>query len=160
MKILVDWRASVLAGLVAGTLALILNLTLLPAIIGGTAELVLRYFASIMLGEGVVNPGYDYGTITAIVAVLTHYLLSILLTMIIAFVVHSRGVVGGTIGGAILGLAIYLINMYAVTAIFYWFFTLESTIFLVLHMIFGAMAGALYEVMEREEYEVAQGERS
>ena len=158
MKILVDWRAAILAGLAAGTLFLILNLLLIPEIIGGTTEMVIRYLASIPLGQQVVNPGYDYGSITVVVAVLLHYLLSVLFAMVVAFVVHRSGVVGGTIGGLILGLAFYLINMYAATEVFYWFFALESTIFLIAHLFFGAAVGALYEVMERREYEIAQGE--
>ena len=76
----------------------------------------------------------------------------------VAYVVHRWGVVGGTIGGAVLGLSIYLINMYTLTLLFPWFFTMENTLFLIVHIIFGAAVGALYEVMERDEYEERQGE--
>lgn len=156
--ILVDWRAAVLAGLAAGTLFLILNLLLIPEIIGGTTEVVLRYFASIVLGPDAVGPSTGFGILTVITAVLLHYLLSIIFAIVVAYVVHRWGVVGGTIGGAVLGLSIYLINMYTFTLLFPWFFTMENTIFLIVHIIFGAAVGALYEVMERDEYEERQGE--
>jgi hypothetical protein len=156
--VLVDWRAAVLAGLAAGTLFLILNLVLIPEIIGGTTEVVLRYFASIVLGPGAVSPSSGFGPLTIITAILLHYLLSIIFAFVVAYVVHRWGVVGGTIGGAILGLSIYLINMYTLTLLFPWFFTMENTLFLIVHIIFGAAVGALYEVMERDEYEERQGE--
>ncbi len=156
--VLVDWRAAVLAGLAAGTLFLILNLVLIPELICGTVEVVLRYFASIVLGPEAVGPSTSFGALTAITAVLLHYFLSIIFAIVVAYVVHRWGVVGGTIGGAVLGLSIYLINMYTLTLLFPWFFTMENTLFLIVHIIFGAAVGALYEVMERDEYEERQGE--
>ena len=157
---LVDWRASIIAGLVAGTIFLILNMLLIPAALDGSVEMLVRYIASILLGEQAVNPGYEYGTMTLLIAVALHYLLSILFAMLVALVVHRGGILLGLLGGTLLGGAIYLINMYAVTQIFYWFFTLESTLFLLLHLLFGAVTGALYESLERTPYEQAQGEHS
>lgn len=156
--VLVDWRAAIIAGLLAGTIFLILNLLLIPELIGGTTEIVLRYFASIVLGPEAVGPTTGFGILTIITAVLIHYLLSVIFAIIVAYVVHRWGVVGGTIGGAVLGLSIYLINMYTLTLIFPWFFTMENTLFLTIHIIFGAAVGALYEGLERDEYEERQGE--
>ncbi len=157
--ILVDWRAAILAGLAAGTLFLILNLLIVPEAVNSSTEGVLRTFASIILGPETLGAGTGFGLGITITAIALHYLLSILAALLIAFVVHRWGIIGGTIGGAILGAAIYLINMYTFTSFFPWVFSMDHEIFLTMHIIFGAATGALYEIMERDEYEERQGER-
>ncbi len=153
---LVDWRASVLAGLGAGTLFLILNLLIIPEALSTSVEVVLRYFASIVLGPGALGKAYGAGIVATALAL--HYLLSVVAAISIAYVVHRWGVVGGTIGGILMGLAIYLFNMYSLTYFIPWFFSMESSIFLILHLIFGGAAGAIYEMLERGEYHELQDE--
>ncbi len=112
-----------------------------------------------VLGPETLGAGTGFGLGITITAIALHYLLSILAALLIAFVVHRWGIIGGTIGGAILGAAIYLINMYTFTSFFPWVFSMDHEIFLTMHIIFGAATGALYEIMERDEYEERQGER-
>ena len=52
----VDWSAAVWAGVIAGMVTLLLNVFLMPVFIGGNGWLVIRYFASVSLGEGVLPP--------------------------------------------------------------------------------------------------------
>ncbi|MCB0712688.1 MAG: hypothetical protein KDD67_10195 [Ignavibacteriae bacterium] len=157
--LLVDWRAAFYAGLIAGTLFLVLNLFLLPVIIDGDSWLMLRYIASILLGKSVLAPNYEVGVGIVGTALAVQYILSILFTMVIAFVVHRGGVVTGAIGGLFLGIALYFINLYSFTLLFPWFFALEGGLLLVAHAIFGGVAGTMYELLEREELEVLQGEK-
>ena len=157
--LLVDWRAAIYAGLIAGTLFLVLNLFLLPVMIDGDTTLMIRYIASIVLGKEALSPDHAVGGGMIAAALAIQYVLSILFTMIIAFVVHRGGVVAGAIGGVLLGSALYSINLYTFTLFFPWFFALEGGLFLIAHAIFGGVAGTMYELLEREELEVLQGEK-
>ncbi len=156
--LLVDRRAAFYAGLIAGTLFLVLNLFFLPVAINGDTDLMLRYIASIILGKGALSPDRAIDGPIIIAALGIGYALSIFFTLIIAFVVHRGGVVAGAIGGLLLGIALYFINVYSLTLFFPWFFALQGGPFLVVHGIFGAAAGTMYELLERDEFEELQGE--
>jgi len=60
----------------------------------------------------------------------------------------------GIIGGAIFGIAIFCINVYGLTYFYYWFSLMRSWPFLLAHIIFGALAGGIYEALEVEEFVV------
>ena len=59
--------------------------------------------------------------------------------------------------GAVFGLALYYINVYTLTLLFPWFFMMQAGIFAVTHVIFGAVAGATYELLEVEEFVPVDG---
>ena len=65
---------------------------------------------------------------------------------------HRWGIIVGIIGGAIFGLALYLINFYTLTYFFPWFFPLRSWMMMLSHVIYGATAGGVYEALEVEEF--------
>ncbi|MFT5197355.1 MAG: hypothetical protein ACI85U_004396, partial [Candidatus Promineifilaceae bacterium] len=75
-------------------------------------------------------------------------------TAVIALVLHRWGILVGVIGGAIMGLAFYYINFYSLAD---WFFPamsgLRSVSMAGVHILFGALAGGLYEIFEDEIYE-------
>src|SRR5690606_37457833 len=83
---------------------------------------------------------------------LIHLTLSVGYAIVLAFIIHRWGLVVGIIGGALFGLAIYIINYYSFTYLFPWFFPLRSWIALVGHIFFGAAAGGIYEALERDIY--------
>ena len=139
------WRAIPFAGLVAGTVFLLLNMILSPILLQLDATVIIRYFASILMGPSALVTG---DTVVLIVGILTHYALSILFTLVIAIVVHRWGLGVGIVGGAILGLSIYAINIYTLTLLFEWFFAINSPLLLVSHVIFGAVAGGVYETLD------------
>jgi hypothetical protein len=60
----------------------------------------------------------------------------------------------GIVGGAILGVAIYGINLYTLTLLFPWFFAINSTVILLCHAIFGAVAGGVYEMFDHYDLPV------
>jgi hypothetical protein len=61
------------------------------------------------------------------------------------------------VGGAILGLLLYAINFYTLTFFFPWFFAMRSWPVIVSHIIFGATAGGVYELLEVEEFVPVEG---
>ena len=141
----VTWRAVLISGLVAGTLFLLTTVILAPAILKVDAALTLRYFAALVLGSKALT---QTGSSVLITGIIVHYVLSLVFALIIAVVVHRWGLAVGIIGGAILGVALYGINLYTVTLLFPWFFAINSTVILLSHAIFGAVAGGVYEMFD------------
>lgn len=141
----VTWRAIPIAAIVAGTVFLLVNVIFTPVVLEADADLILRYFASIALGEDVLLEG---DTATIIVGVVVHYILSFVFTLITSIVVHRWGLAVGIIGGAILGLCFYTINFYLVVELFEWMFAIRSGVFLAAHILFGAVAGGVYEMFD------------
>ncbi len=152
MRQVVDWSAALWAGLVAGTIFLLLNLFFVPALVGGNGWITLRYTASLVMGSGVLPPPATFDAGVLVVAVLTHYILSIALSLLLAFIIHRWGLIVGFVGGALFGLALYFIHFYTVTLLFPWFFAVRSLPLLLSYAIFGAVAGGIYETLEVEEF--------
>lgn len=147
-----DWRAALWAGLGAGGVFLGLNMWLIPRYIGGNGWVVLRFTASIVLGDFVLPPPATFDPVIVAVGLITHFTLAIVFTLLVAFLLHRWGLIVGILGGALVGLALYAINFYALTYFFPWFFIMRNWIIVLNHVLFGAAAGGIYEALEVEEF--------
>jgi hypothetical protein len=156
--LLVDWGAVWMAWLIAGTVYLVLELWIVPEVMGGNFWISVRLVASILLGSEVLAPPDTFNGPALFAAIVTIYGVSLLATVVIALIIHRGGLILGIVGGAILGLSFHAINYYSLTAFFPQFFALNAPAVAVAHAIFGALAGGLYEWLEADELEVAQGE--
>lgn len=152
MRLVMDWRAAVIAGLLAGGLTLLLRMILWSTVTGGSPWTPFHHSASILLGQEVFAPtaAPDFGVLA--VGTLVHMGLSLVYTIILAFIIHRWGLVVGIVGGALFGLAIYVINYYTLAVFFPWYSLVRSWLVLVFHVFFGATAGGLYEGLERDIY--------
>lgn len=160
VKQLVDWSSAVWAGLIAGTVFFLLCFFLVPALAGGNGWMMVRLIASIPMGETVLAPPATFETTIFLAAIATHYGLSILFSLLVAYVLHRGGLMTGIIGGAFFGLALYAINFYALTILFPWFFGYRSLGLILAHVLFGAISGGVYESLEVEEFEEIEGEEA
>jgi hypothetical protein len=151
MRPVVDWSAALWAGVISGIVFLLANL-LLTALTLGSPWIVLRILASIVLGSRVLPPPATFDLGIAVVALLVNLALSIFFAGLIALIIHRWGLIVGLVGGALLGLALYVINFYTFSFFFPWFFPFRSWMMLVSHLIFGAVAGGTYELLEVEEF--------
>lgn len=149
---LVDWRAAIWAGLVAGSVFLLLTLLVWPFFMGGNAWIMARLLASVLLGEPILAPPPTFHPGALAAAVLANGLIGMLYALLIAYIVHRGGLITGIFGGAALGLAIYAINFYTFTLFCPWFFPMRGLIMAIHHMIFGAFAGGIYEWLEVETF--------
>jgi hypothetical protein len=156
MRQVMDWRAAIWAGLIAGAVFLGLQMAILASVSGGSPWVMLRMVAAIVMGEDVLPPPATFDPRIAGVALLIHFALSVLFALIIAFVLHRWGLLVGILGGALFGLALYAINYYTFTLFFPWFFSMRGWIVVLVHIIFGATAGGVYEAFEHEEYVVEE----
>ncbi len=141
----VAWRAIPIAGLVAGTAFLLVNAIFNPILYGIEPLFIINYFGSLVLGTEVL---LETTIPTVIVGLIVHFVLSILFTFIISIVIHRWGLLIGIVGGGLLGLAIYAINFYTMTVFFEWMFALNNTVLLISHIVFGAVAGGVYEMLD------------
>ena len=152
MHQIMDWRPAVIAGLLAGALALMLRVLLWVLVTGGSFWAPFYQSAAILLGPESLAPvdAPQMGVVAA--GVLMHMALSLVYALLLAFIIHRWGLVVGIVGGALFGLAIYIINYYTFTYLFPWFFPLRSWLVLATHIFFGATAGGIYEALERDIY--------
>lgn len=150
----VDWKAVLWAGLVAGTAFLAMNLFVVPRIMGGSFWISTRLVGSVLLGEEVLAPPASFHLGALLSALVVHYVLALAMAAIIAFVVHRGGLITGVLGGATLGLAFYFINYYSFSYVFPQFFAMRHVSVLWSHVIFGALAGGVYELLEDQIYEM------
>ena len=111
-----------------------------------------RLVAAIVLGKGVLPPPATITPGILLAALAIHLPLSIAYACLIAFVLHRWGLLVGIVGGAALGLALYMINFGTTFAIFPWFAPMKSGISLWAHVAFGAVAGGTYELLEVERF--------
>jgi hypothetical protein len=150
----IDWKAVLWAGVVAGTVFMLANLFVVPRIMGGNFWISTRLVGSLLLGEGVLAPPATFHAGALVAAIAVHYVLALAFAAIIAFVVHRGGLIGGVLGGAVLGGAFYFINYYTLTFFFPQFFAMHHGAVLASHVLFGALAGGIYELLEDQIYEV------
>lgn len=151
---IVDLRAAIIAGIVSGLVFLLLA-SIVTTNALGTPVSVIRLLSSVLLGERILDPAMAVSPLAWLAALGTHLLLSILFGLLVAFVVHRWGIIIGILGGGILGLALYVINFYALSLLFPWMLAFRGMLLITGHLLFGAVTGGLYELLENERYEEA-----
>jgi len=152
---LVDWQAAFIAGLIAGAIFLLVLVVGYP-LTGGEPWTVFRFIAAVVLGRDVLPPPTTFDAGVVITAVLLHFTLSVIYTLILAFIVHRWGILISVMGGALFGLALYLINLFTFTTFFPWFYPTRAWPFAIVHVLFGAVAGGIYELLEKDVYVIEE----
>lgn len=224
MNELVDWRAAITSGFIAGTVFLLAEMAGRALVVGGSVWITIRYIAAIVLGEDILPPPPTFDLGALIVALLVHFALALIFTFIVVAVVHemampswaivsllfiltilgigfyaysvylpdgfipawedvladnaeqlanvilaafvlflisslfliyfipSAEIRSGLVVGGLLGLALYAINYYTFTRFFPWFFPVRNWTDVVSHILFGALAGGVYEALEVKRF--------
>jgi hypothetical protein len=148
---IVDWRAAILSGLFAG-IALFLLQMALTALLVGSAWVFPRMTAALVMGRGVLPPPATFDGAIVGVAFAVHMVLSFAYAALFAFILHRGGLLAGIVGGALLGLGLYSINYWTFATFFPWFLDLRGGVVLLCHVVFGALAGGIYELLEVERF--------
>lgn len=150
-----DLTAAVWAGVIAGSAFLLFLTFVAPRLSGLDAWVYLRLIASVPLGSEVLAPPATFDIQVLLAAIVTQLLLSVSFALVSAFVLHRWGMIVGILGGALFGAALYVINFWTLSLFFPWFFAMRGFDVLLGHVVFGALAGGIYEALEVEEFEVA-----
>lgn len=149
---LLDWSAAVWSGIISGFIFLAVNVFVLPYFTGGNAWVIIRLFASVILGEGILAPPATYDLSALIAALAVNSVLSMAFALLLAYIIHRGGLITGILGGSVFGLAIYGIAFYTLTIFFPWFFAMKGWTMAASHILFGALSGGIYEGLEVEEF--------
>lgn len=143
------WRITIWAGVIAGTLATLVQVLLwlvftddFPAILFRDARLT----AALVLGGSVLPPPATFDAVIMLAATLVHFTLSIAYAALLAPL--RLGGVTALLAGAVFGVALYIVNLYGFTAIFPWFAQARGWIALVAHTVFGMSVISVYRWLD------------
>ena len=147
-----DWKATIYSGLISGFVLLVLVMLLVPGIMGWNAWVIVRYISSIFLGQSILPPPASFNLTSLIIALVTHTIISMGSAILLAFIIHRWGLLVGIVGGALFGLCLYGINFFSLTYFFPWFYLIKCWPMMLSHIIFGAVAGGVYEALEVKKF--------
>jgi hypothetical protein len=140
--------ATVWAGVIAGTLATLIQVLLwliftddFPSILFRDARLT----AALVLGESVLPPHSTFVVGVMLTATLIHFTLSIVYAALLASLAARLNIVTARLAGIGFGVALYMINLYGFTEIFPWFAQARGWIALIAHGVFGMTAISVYQ---------------
>jgi|KBSSwiStaDraftv2_1062776.scaffolds.fasta_scaffold32410_3 hypothetical protein len=142
-----DWLAAAVAGFAAGALVMVIEMLWAVAVQGTSPWLLPRMIAAIAMGPGALQ-GSEFSVQVIGVALAIHYALGTAMGMLLAAIVapfrldSSLGLVLAM--GALFGLVVYLIDFYVMVQAFSWFKDVRGLGMLMLHVIFGIAAAAMY----------------
>lgn len=145
----IDWSAAVWAGIVSGAVFMVLEMMMVPLFMGGTPWAPPRMIAAIAMGEGVLPPPATFDLTILMVAMVVHFLLSVVFALVLALLIARIGFGAALAVGAAYGFALYLINFYGMTAIFPWFAMARNWVSIFAHVVFGLIAAWWYKSRAR-----------
>lgn len=148
-------KASIVAGIIAGAVFLLLEMIMVPVFMNGSPWAPPRMIAAIAMGKEVLPspenpPTFDFTIF--LVAMVIHFILSIIYAIIIGWLCRSRTMGISIAIGAGFGLAIYFINFYGFTTLFPWFAMARNWVSVFAHLVFGiTTAWAFKTIQKRKE---------
>lgn len=145
----VNTKAVLWGAIVAGAVFMMLEMVMVPVFMGGSPWGPPRMIAAIGLGKGVLPPPATFDAGIMMVAMLIHFVLSVILAFLFAFIARGRTVGMATMIGAAFGLVVYLVNFYGMTAVFPWFAMGRGWIGIFAHVMYGAVLGLVYASIAR-----------
>ncbi|WP_429451333.1 hypothetical protein [Paraburkholderia sp. 40] len=148
-----DWRAAVLAGVIAGVVFLVLGVILMALTTGGSLLEPPRMVAAIILGRGALRSPQAFSIGIVLAALVVHFALAIVFALILGLIMTSFNLdssVGmASLAGGAFAVAVYLINFYGMTQFFPWFAEARNSASLFAHIVLGIVAANLYMRLER-----------
>ena len=146
----IDTKAALWAAIIAGAVFMMLEMVMVPVFMGGSPWGPPRMIAAIGMGKGVLPPPDTFDAVVMMVAMLIHITMSVAIAFVFAFIARGRDV-GTAIGlGAVLGLVLYGVNFYGMTAVFPWFAMARGWVSIVAHVSYGVVLGWVYASMARK----------
>ncbi len=149
-----DWKAAILAGLIAGAVFMMLEMVLVATVGGGSLWGPPRMIGAMVLGKEVLPPPPTFDLGVMMVAMMIHAVLSIILGVILGWVIsHLRLRLGASlILGAVFGLLVYFVNFYLFTGMFPWFAGARNWISAISHVMFGLVLAWTYHALASKHW--------
>lgn len=145
----VAWKAAMGAGLIAGVVFLMMEMILLM-MVGESPWGPPRMMAAMVMGEAVLPPPASFDAMIVMVAMIVHFVMSIVLAVVFAWVLSlwRLSAVAALALGAVFGLLIYLIHFYPVAEmLFPWFAMARNWISISSHIVFGLVLAGVYRAL-------------
>jgi hypothetical protein len=141
----IDWRSALWAGLIAGAVFMMMEMTLV-ALAGMGFWAPPRMIAAMALGPSVLPPPPTFDLGVFMVAMAIHFVLSIAYAFAFAGAISRWDLEIGMsiVAGAVFGLILYVVNFYAFTGLFPWFADARGWIGIISHAVFGAVLAWTY----------------
>ena len=141
-------KSGALADVIAGAVFMMMEMGLV-ALSGGSPWGPPRMIAAIVMGEGVLPPPASFDLMIVMVAMVVHFMLSIIIGLAFAFLAGRFSLLMAVAVGAGIGLALYLVNFYGMTAFFPWFAMARNMISVISHIAFGMVLGLSYRALAK-----------
>jgi hypothetical protein len=133
-------KAAIWAGVIAGTVMLILEMALHPIFLGVRMWVPIRMIGAILLGSEVLTPPDTFDAGVLLTAMLVHFSLSVIYAIVTALAIRNMPLVRAVLAGASIGIAIYLMNFYGFTVLFPWFAEARDWVQIVIHFVYGVVS--------------------
>ncbi len=155
MRTAVNWKAAIYAGIIAGVITTLVQITLwwgfwdvLPWILYRDARLT----AALVLGVGVLPPPVTFDWLVMSAATLIHFSLSIVCTVLLACLISRCALPCAVLVGGVWGLSLYVINLHGFVQLFPWFEVARDWITFLTHVAFGISAAVVYRILADHRY--------
>src|SRR5215216_5771759 len=146
-----DWKAAIWAGIIAGAVFITMEIVLVATIGGDSPWGPPRMIAAILLGRGVLPPPATFDLGIFLMAMATHFALSIALSVAFSFIACRMSLEKAIVAGGMFGIAVYIIDFYGLTLVFPWFAMARNWISILSHAVFGIVLAWTYKSFERPE---------
>ena len=153
-----DWKAAIWAGIIAGVVFMMLEMVLVATVGGGSPWGPPRMIAGMVMGEAVLPPPATFDGGILLVAMMIHFVLSIVFAIILGWVISNwqLSLAASIVAGLVFGLLIYFVDFYVFTAIWPWFAMARNLISIFAHAMFGLVLGWAYHAIAAKPVEVAE----
>ncbi|TPQ31740.1 hypothetical protein [Cupriavidus pinatubonensis] len=149
-----DWRAAVVAGVVAGVIFLMMEVAA-AMVLGSSPLAAMHMTAGIVMGHNVVSAAPTFTPSVLTVAVGVHFVLSIAFGLILAAIMApfslDSSVGMAAAAGLVFGAVLYAFDFHVMTMAFPWFAAARGQTSLATHLVFGLVAALSYLLLERRE---------
>lgn len=140
-----DWGAAAWSGVIAGIVFMLLEMLMVMLFMGQSPWAPPRMIAAMALGHDALPPPASFDLGIMMTAMMIHFAISIVYGLGIGAILHRLRGSSALLVGAILGLAIYLINFYLIApAAFPWFTKAHNWVTVTTHLIFGLVLAGSY----------------
>lgn len=143
-----DWSATIWAGIIAGAVFLVAEMGLV-ALMGESPWGPPRMMAAMVLGEGVLPPPATFDMTIVMVAMVVHFIVSIILAAIFVALARKWSMLTALVAGAVFGLIVYGVNFYGMTAVFPWFAMARNPVTIASHVIYGLVLAGSYKALAK-----------
>jgi len=136
--------AAILAGFVAGLVALGLTEFIALTIYDESPWKIFRMMAAMVRGAAALEPADEFDATIVAIGLALHFALAVLYSLAAACIVAELPRAYAGLAGLLLGIALYYANFYGFATLFPWFTSHRTVDTLVVHAVFGALVARGY----------------